>query len=69
MNYTKRTNSFILVIITIINVFIISGYIQDGTKHNISMGFALTIAGLAALALICDYVLFFIKKIATHSNM
>lgn len=62
MNHTKRTNSFILVIITIINAFIISGYIQDGTKHNISMGFALTIAGLAALALICDYVLFFIKK-------
>lgn len=26
------------------------------------MGFALTIAGLAALALICDYVLFFVKK-------
>lgn len=62
MNHTKRTNSFILVIITIINAFIISGYIQDGTKHNISMSFALTIAGLAALALICDYVLFFIKK-------
>lgn len=62
MNHTKRTNSFILVIITIINVFIMIGYIQDGTKGNISMGFAFTIAGLAALSLIADYALFFIKK-------
>lgn len=62
MNHTKRTNSFILVIISIINAFIIVGYIQDGTKGNISMAFAFTIAGLALAGLIIDYVLFFIRK-------
>ncbi len=62
MNHTKKINSFVLIVLSIIDFFLIVGYIQDGQKGNIPMWFGLTFAGIVAATLIFDYVTYFIKK-------
>lgn len=62
MKHMKRTNSFIMVVLTIIDVILIGGYLQDASKGNISMTLGVTVAAITAATLIADYVVFFIKK-------
>lgn len=62
MDHIKKTNQFILIILSIIDIILIGGYIQDATKGNITLAFGFTFAGIVAVALIMDYIVFFIKR-------
>lgn len=48
MNHTKEANRFILIIMTVIDVILLGGYIQDGMQGNITMTFAGIFAALVA---------------------
>lgn len=62
MNHIKKTNTFVLVLLSIINVILIGGYLQDASKGNITMRFGVTFAAVVAATLIVDYILYFVKK-------
>ncbi len=62
MNFTKRINHFILIILTIINAFLFAGYIKDAADGNISMSYAIIFDILVAVTLFLDYLTYFIKK-------
>ncbi len=62
MNHIKKTNTFVLIILSIIDVIIIGGYIQDAFKGNITMQFGIVIAAVTTVTLIADYVTYFLKK-------
>ena len=62
MNHIKKTNTFVLVILSIIDIILIGGYIQDAFKGNITMQFGITVAAVTAVTLISDYITYFIRK-------
>lgn len=62
MNHIKKTNTFVLIILSIIDIIIIGGYIQDAFKGNITMQFGIIIAAVTTATLIADYVTYFFKK-------
>lgn len=61
MNFTKRINNFILIILTIINVILFGGYLKDGIDGNISMTYSIVFAVLVAITLLLDYLTYFRK--------
>lgn len=62
MKHMKKTNTFVIIIMTIIDVFLIGGYLQDAMKGNISMNLGIIVAAATAATLVADYVVYFIKK-------
>lgn len=62
MNHIKKTNTFVLILLSIIDVILIGGYLQDASKGNITMAFGITFAAVVTATLIVDYILYFIKK-------
>ena len=62
MKHMKKTNTFVIIIMTIIDVFLIGGYLQDPMKGNISMNLGIIVAAATAATLVADYVVYFIKK-------
>lgn len=62
MKHMKKTNTFVIIIMTIIDVFLIGGYLQDAMKGNISMNLGIIVAVATAATLVADYVVYFIKK-------
>ena len=63
MNITKRTNRFILILLTIIDGILAVGYLKDGfVDGNISTTYAICFAALVIVTLLLDYVIYFKKK-------
>lgn len=62
MNHIKKTNTFVLILLSVIDAILIGGYLQDASKGNIPMAFGVTFAAVVAVTLIVDYVLYFIRK-------
>ncbi len=62
MKHMKKTNTFVMIIMTIIDAFLIGGYLQDAMKGNISMNLGIIVAAATAATLVADYVVYFIKK-------
>lgn len=58
----KQVNTFILTIMTIIDLLIFGGYIADYAKGNIGIVFAVTVDGIVLISLLCSYVVYFRKK-------
>ena len=58
----KRVNRFVLIIVTIIDMFLFFGYIGDYTQGHIGLVFMLVVDTTVALSLIACYAVFFKKK-------
>lgn len=52
MKYMKKTNTFVIIIMTIIDVFLIGGYLQDAMKGNISMNLGIISGVLLVLNIV-----------------
>lgn len=61
----KRVNRFVLIIVTIIDMFLFFGYIGDYLQGNISFAFMLAVDVSVVLSLIACYVVYFRKKDST----
>lgn len=61
-NNVKVSNRFVLIILTIINLILIGGYIQDAGAGNITKQTAIIFCSLVAATLITNFVAYFIKK-------
>lgn len=61
-NMNKAVNSFALVIITIIDMIMFTGYIGDYLKGNIGLLFLLAVDVAVVVTLIANYVVYFRKK-------
>lgn len=63
-NYTelKRVNKFVLIIITIIDMFLFFGYFEDYVKDNITFGFMLLIESIVLVSMAACYIVYFKKK-------
>ena len=62
MNHIKKTNTFVLILLSVIDAILIGGYLQDASKGNITMAFGAAFAAVVAATLIVDYVLYFVRK-------
>ena len=58
----KRVNKFVLMIITIIDMFLFFGYIGDYAQGNISFGFMMAVDLSVILSMIACYAVYFHKK-------
>lgn len=58
----KKVNRFVLIIITVIDMFLFFGYIGDYAQGNISPGFMLAVDGLVVLSMAACYLVYFKKK-------
>ncbi|MFG6367414.1 MAG: methyl-accepting chemotaxis protein [Lachnospiraceae bacterium] len=58
----KRVNKFVLIIITIIDMFLFFGYIGDYAQGNISFGFMMAVDLSVILSMIACYAVYFHKK-------
>ncbi len=58
----KRVNKFVLVIITIIDMFLFFGYIGDYTQENISLEFMMAVDLSVIASMIACYAVYFHKK-------
>ena len=52
----KRVNKFAIIIITIIDAFMMFGYVSDFRKGNISMGYMLMVEILVLTTMVISYV-------------
>lgn len=52
MKHMKKTNTFVIIIMTIIDVFLIGGYLQDAMKGNISMNLGIISGVLLVLNIV-----------------
>ena len=52
----KRVNKFAIIIITIIDAFMMFGYVSDFRKGNISMGYMLMVEILVLTTMVVSYV-------------
>lgn len=59
---TKKVNTFLLIIISIIAGFMFFGYIGDYLKGNISLVFTIIVDVIVLGTLIADFVVYFIRK-------
>lgn len=57
-----RVNRFMLVIVTIIDLFMLVGYISDYRKGNISLAFMLVINGIVLATMLVCYIVYFRQK-------
>ena len=64
-NNLKSVNKFILIIMTVINMFMFFGYISDYMKGNISFGFTLAVDVCVFLSLVVCFAIYFNKKDST----
>lgn len=58
----KRVNKFVLIIITIIDMFLFFGYIGDYAQGNISFGFMMAVDLSVIVSMIACYAIYFHKK-------
>ena len=58
----KRVNKFVLIIITIIDMFLFFGYIGDYTQENISLEFMMAVDLSVIASMIACYAVYFHKK-------
>lgn len=61
-NHVKVSNRFVLIILSIINVILIGGYIQDAGAGNITKQTAVIFCSMVGVTLVTNIVMFFIKK-------
>lgn len=61
----KQVNKFVLVIITIIDMFLFFGYIGDYAQRNISFSFMLTVDISVVVSMVACYSVYFYKKDST----
>ena len=58
----KRVNKFVLIIVTIIDMFLFFGYIGDYAQGHISFGFMLTVDLSVVISMIACYAVYFHQK-------
>ena len=58
----KAVNKFVLIIITIINMFLFFGYIGDYAQGNIGFGFMLTVDLSVIVSMAACFFVYFRKK-------
>lgn len=58
----KRVNKFVLIIVTIIDMFLFFGYIGDYAQGNISFGFMLAVDLSVVFSMMACYAVYFYKK-------
>ena len=61
-NREKSANQFVLIIMTIIDTFLFTGYIKDYQQGNIGFGFMLSVILAVLVSLGVSYAVFFRKK-------
>lgn len=61
----KRVNRFVLIIVTVIDMFLFFGYIGDYIQGNIGLVFMLSVEAAVVLSLIACYGVYFKKKDST----
>lgn len=61
-NMGRAVNSFVLVIVTIIDLIMFAGYVADYKKENIGLLFLLAVIAAVLGSLIANYVVYFRKK-------
>ena len=54
-NREKSVNQFLLIIITIMDLFLFFGYFSDYSKGNIGLGFLLAVELTVLISMIADY--------------
>ena len=64
-NNLKSVNKFILIIMTVINMFMFFGYISDYMKGNITLGFTLTVDICVIVLMVLCFAIYFNKKDST----
>ncbi len=58
----KKVNKFVLIIVTVIDMFLFFGYINDYMQGNIGVGFMLTVDASVVVSMIACYAVYFKKK-------
>ncbi len=58
----KKVNRFVLIIVTVIDMFLFVGYINDYVQENIGVGFMLTVDVSVVISMIACYAVYFKKK-------
>lgn len=61
-NREKAVNQFLLIVITIMDLFLFFGYFSDYSKGNIGMGFLMMVEVAVLVSMIADYIVFLRKK-------
>lgn len=61
-NRQKAVNQFLLIIITIMDMFLFVGYFSDYSKGNISFGFLMAVELTVLTSMIADYAVFLRQK-------
>ena len=61
-NREKSVNQFLLIIITIMDLFLFFGYFSDYSKGNIGLGFLMTVELTVLVSMIADYAVFLRQK-------
>ncbi len=61
----KKVNRFVLIIVTIIDMFLFFGYINDYSQGNIGIGFMLAVDISVVVSMIACYAVYFRKKDST----
>ncbi len=61
-NRDKAVNQFLLIIITIMDLFLFFGYFGDYSKGNIGLAFLLTVELTVLASMVADYAVFIHKK-------
>lgn len=58
----KKVNKFVLIIVTVIDMFLFFGYINDYIQGNIGIGFMLAVDAAVVFSMIACYAVYFKKK-------
>ncbi len=58
----KKVNRFVLIIVTVIDMFLFFGYINDYVQGNIGVGFMLAVNVSVVLSMVACYAVYFRKK-------
>ncbi len=58
----KKVNKFVLIIVTVIDMFLFFGYINDYVQGNIGIGFMLAVDAAVVFSMIACYAVYFKKK-------
>lgn len=61
-NREKSVNQFLLIIITIMDLFLFFGYFSDYSKGNIGLGFLMAVELTVLVSMIADYAVFLHQK-------
>jgi len=58
----KKVNKFVLIIVTVIDMFLFFGYINDYVQGNIGIGFMMAVDAAVVFSMIACYAVYFKKK-------